>query len=85
MQETSTRKSLTEKQWERIFYRCPCAWAGNPPKPNQAGSIVIDGMKILAAVQFLRRTRLRVISANAPLREIWCSDGGIILVIGLQQ
>lgn len=85
MQETSTRKSLTEKQWERIFYRCPGAWAGNPPSPNQSGSIVIDGRQILAAVQFLHRNRLRVISANAPLPEIWCSDGGIILVIGLQR
>lgn len=85
MRSTSLRKSLTEKQWNRIFYGCPGAWAGNPPEPNRPGCIVIDGNDILAAVQYLNRNRLRVLSAKAPLPEIWCSDGGIILVIGLQQ
>ena len=85
MRETSIRESLTEKQWDRIFYECPGAWAGNKPQPNQAGSIVIDGKQILAAVQHLNRNRLRVLSAKAPLPEIWCSDGGIILAIGLRQ
>jgi len=85
MQGTSIRESLTEKQWDRIFYGCPGAWAGNKPQPNQPGSIVIDGKQILAAVQYLNRNRLRVLSAEAPLPEIWCSNGGIILVIGLRQ
>lgn len=85
MQDTSIRESLTDKQWDRIFYGCPGAWAGNRPRPNQPGSIVIDGEQILATVQYLNRNRLRVLSAKAPLPEIWCSDGGIILVIGLRQ
>jgi hypothetical protein len=82
---SSIRELLTEKQWDRIFYGCPGAWAGNKPEPNSHGSIVIDGKNILAAVQYLNRTRLRVLSAKAPLPEIWCSDGGIILEIGLRQ
>lgn len=41
MRDTSIRESLSEKQWNRIFYGCPGAWAGNKPQPNQAGSIVI--------------------------------------------
>jgi hypothetical protein len=65
MRDSSILESLTEKQWDRIFYSCPGAWAGNKPQPNQTGSVVIDGKNILAA-------------------EIWCSDGGIILVIGLR-
>lgn len=85
MRDTSIRESLTDKQWDRIFYRCPGAWAGNKPQSNTPGTIVIDGKQILAAVQYLNRSRLRVLSANAPLPEIWCSDGGIILVIGLRQ
>lgn len=85
MQDTSIHESLTEKQWDRIFYGCPGAWAGNKPQPNRPGSIVIDGQKILAAVQYLNRNRLRVLSAKPPLPEIWCSEGGIILVIGLRQ
>jgi hypothetical protein len=85
MQDTSIRVSLTENHWDRIFYGCPGAWAGNKPKPNRLGSIVIDGSHILAAVQYLNRNRLRVLCAKAPLPEIWCSDGGIVLVIGLQQ
>ena len=85
MRDTSIRKSLTEKQWDRIFYRCPGAWAGNKPDTNKLGSIVIDGKQILAAVQHLNRNRLRVLSAKAPLPEIWCSDGGIIIVIGIRQ
>lgn len=85
MQDTSIRESMTEKQWNRIFYRCPGAWAGNKPQRNLPGSIVIDGKQILPAVQHLNRNRLRVLSAKAPLPEIWCSDGGIILVIGLRQ
>ena len=85
MRDTSIRESLTEKQWDRIFYGCPGAWAGNKPQPNQAEIIVIDGKQILPAVQYLNRNRLRVLSAKAPLPEICCSDGGIILVIGLRQ
>ncbi len=81
----NARQSLTDKQWDRIFYGCPGAWSGNKPQPNQPGSIVIDGQHILAALQYLNRNRLRVLSAEAPLPEIWCSDGGIILVIGLRQ
>jgi hypothetical protein len=50
MQDTSLRESLTDKQWDRIFYGCPGAWAGNKPKPHSHGSIVIDGRNILAAV-----------------------------------
>ena len=84
MRETSIRESVTEKQWDRIFYGCPGAWAGNKPRPDQSGSIVIDGQYILAAVQYLNRNRLRVLSAKPPLPEIWCSDGGIIIVIGLR-
>lgn len=85
MRDTSIRESLTDKQWDHIFYGCPGAWAANKPQPNRPGSIVIDGKHILPAVQYLNRNRLRVLSANAPLPEIWCSDGGIILVIGLRQ
>jgi hypothetical protein len=85
MQNKWTRESLSEKQWDRIFYGCPGAWAGNKPQPNRPGSLVLDGDHILAAVQHLNRNRLRVLSAKAPLAEIWCSDGGIILVIGLRQ
>ena len=85
MRDGSIRDCLTEKQWDHIFYSCPGAWAGNKPKPNQAGNIVIDGRKILAAVQYLNRQRLRVLYAKAPLTEIWCSDGGIILGIGPRQ
>jgi hypothetical protein len=85
MRDGSIRDCLTEKQWDHIFYACPGAWAGNKPKPNQAGNIVIDGRKILAAVQYLNRQRLRVLYAKAPLTEIWCSDGGIILGIGLRH
>ena len=83
MRDTSIRESLTDKQWDSIFYGCPGAWAGTKPKPNSHGSIVIDGGKILAAVQYLNRQRLRVLYAKAPLPEIWCS-GGIILGIGLR-
>ena len=64
MQDASIHESLTDKQWDRIFYRCPGAWAG---------------------IQYLNRNRLRVLSAKAPLPEIWCSDGGIIIEIGLWQ
>ena len=85
MRDTSIRESLTDKQWDRIFYACPGAWAGNKPKPNSHGTIVIDGGKILAAVQYLNRQRLRVLYAKAPLPEIWCSDRGIILGIGLRH
>ena len=85
MRDKSIRESLTEKQWDRIFYGCPGAWAGNKPQSNRSGTIVIDGKQILAAVQYLNRNRLRVLSAKAPLPEIWCSDGGIIIVIGLRQ
>lgn len=28
MRDTSIRESLTQKQWDRIFYSCPGAWAG---------------------------------------------------------
>ena len=55
MRDTSIRESLTPEQWDRIFYGCPGAWAGNKPEPNQAGTIVIDGRNILAAVQYLNR------------------------------
>jgi hypothetical protein len=41
MRDTSVRESLTQKQWDRIFYACPGAWAGNKPKPHSHGSIVI--------------------------------------------
>jgi hypothetical protein len=85
MRDSSIRESLTQSQWNRIFYGCPGAWAGNPPKPDQPGIIVIDGTKISAAVQFLNRNHVRVLSAKAPLPEIWCADGGIILIITLQQ
>lgn len=85
MRDTSIRESLTQKQWDRIFYGCPGAWAGNKPEPNQAGTIVIDGGNILAAVQYLNRQRLRVLYAKAPLPGIWCSDDGIILGIGLRR
>jgi hypothetical protein len=85
MRDTSIRESLTGKQWDRIFYGCPGAWAGNRPQQNEPGSIVIDGKQILPAVQYLNRNRLRVLCAKAPLPEIWCSDGGIIIVIGLRQ
>jgi len=84
MQDASIRECLTLKQWDRIFYGCPGAWTGNKPKPNSHGSIVIDGGNILAAVQYLNRQRLRVLYAKAPLPEIWCSDCGIILGIGLR-
>jgi hypothetical protein len=84
MRDTSVRESLTDKQWDQIFYGCPGAWAGNKPKPNSHGTIVIDGGNILAAVQYLNRNRFRVLYAKAPLPEIWCSDGGIILGIGLR-
>ena len=84
MRDTSVRESLTDKQWDRIFYGCPGAWAGNKPKPDSHGSIVIDGGNILAAVQYINRQRLRVLYAKAPLPESWCSDGGIILGIGLR-
>ena len=50
MQETSIRKSLTATQWDRIFYGCPGAWAGNKPEPNQAGTVVIDGGKVSEVV-----------------------------------
>ena len=56
MRDNSIRESLTDKQWDRIFYGCPGAWAGNKPKPNSHGSIVIDGGNILAAVQYLNRS-----------------------------
>ncbi len=85
MRNKATGESLTDKQWDRIFDRCPGAWAGNPPKPDQPGSIVIDGTKIAAAVQFLNRNHVGVLSAKAPLPEIWCADGGIILIISLKQ
>jgi hypothetical protein len=85
MRDTSIRESLTDKQWDRIFYGCPGAWGGNKPEPNLPGSIVIAGSSILAAGQFFNRHRLRVLCAKPPLPEIWCSDGGIILVIGLRQ
>lgn len=85
MQDTSLRESLTDKQWDRIFYGCPGAWAGNKPKVNSHGSIVIDGGNILAAVQYLNRHRVRVLCAKPPLPELWCSDGGIVLVIGLRE
>jgi hypothetical protein len=85
MRDASIRESLTDKQWDRIFYCCPGAWAGNKPESNASGSIVIDGKHILPAVQYLNRNRLRVLSAKAPLPEIWCSDGGIIIEIGLRQ
>ena len=85
MQDLSIRESLTNKQWDRIFFGCPGAWAGNKPKPNSHGTIVIDGGNILAAVQYLNRNRLRVLYAKAPLQEIWCSGGGIILGIGLRN
>ena len=84
MRKTAIRESLTQKQWDRIFYGCPGAWAGNKPKPNSHGNIVINGSNILAAVQYLNRQRLRVLYAKAPLPETWCSDGGIILGIGLR-
>src|SRR5260370_6067354 len=84
MRDTSIRESLTDKQWDRIFFSCPGAWAGNKPKPNSHGSIVIDGGKILSAVQYLSLQRLRVLYANAPLPQIWCSDDGIILGIALR-
>ena len=29
MRDASIRESLTQKQWDRIFYSCPGAWAGN--------------------------------------------------------
>lgn len=85
MRDTSIHESLTQKQWDRIFYGCPGAWAGNKPEPNTSGSILIDGSHILPAVRYLNRNRLRVLCAKAPLPEIWCSDGGIMLVIGLRQ
>ena len=85
MRDVSIREFLTQKQWDRIFYGCPGAWAGNKPKPNSHGSIVIDVGNILAAVQYLNRNRFRVLYAKAPLPEIWCSDGGIILGIGLRH
>ena len=85
MRDTSIRESLTPAQWDRIFYGCPGAWAGNKPEPKQAGTIVIDGRNILAAVQYLNRQRLRVLYAKAPLPDIWCSDHGIILGIGLRR
>ena len=78
MRDASIRESLTQKQWDRIFYGCPGAWAGNQPKPNSHGNIVIDGGKILAAVQYLNRNRLPRRVRKAPLPQIWCSDGGII-------
>jgi hypothetical protein len=84
MRETSIRESLTDGQWDRIFYGCPGAWAGNRPKPYSNGSIAIDGGNILAAVQYLNRQRLRVLYAKAPLPELWYSDRGIILGIGLR-
>jgi hypothetical protein len=84
MRDSSILESLTEKQWDRIFYSCPGAWAGNKPQLNQTGCVVIDGKNILAAVQYLNRQRLRILYAKAPLPEIWCSDGGIILGIGLR-
>ena len=70
MRDTSVRESLTEKQRDCIFYSCPGAWAGNKPQPDRPGSIVIDGKNILAAVLYLNRNRLRVLSAKAPLPEI---------------
>jgi hypothetical protein len=70
MRGNSIRESLTDAEWDRIFYGCPGAWAGNKPKPNSQGTIVIDGGNILAAVQYLDRNRLRVLYAKAPLQEI---------------
>jgi len=84
MKETSIRETLTPEQWDRIFYDCTGSWAGNKPEPNRPGNIIIDGKDILAATRHLNRNRLRILSAKAPLPEIWCSDG-IILVIGLRQ
>jgi hypothetical protein len=66
MRDASIRESLTQEQWDRIFYECPGAWAGNKPEPNSHGSIVIDGGNILAAVQDLNRQRLRVLYAKKP-------------------
>jgi hypothetical protein len=85
MRDASIRESLTQKQWDRIFYGCPGTWASNKPEPHFRGSIVIDGGNILAAVQYLNRQRLRVMYAKAPFPGIWRSDGGIILGIGLQH
>jgi hypothetical protein len=85
MRDASIREFLTDKQWDRVFYHCPGAWAGNKPQSDQPGNIVIDGKNILDAVRYLNRKRLRVLSAKAPLPEIWCSDGGIILVIDLRR
>ena len=48
MRDTCIRESLTQKQWDCIFYLCPGAWAGNKPEPNCHGSIVIDGAGITA-------------------------------------
>jgi hypothetical protein len=84
MRDASVREALTQEQWDRIFHGCPGAWAGNKPELNQPGGIVIDGKNIVAAVRYLNRNRLRVLAAKAPLPEIWCSDGGIVLVIGLR-
>ena len=33
MQDASIRESLTQKQWDRIFYGCPAAWAGTTLNP----------------------------------------------------
>ncbi len=64
--------------------RLPRRLGGKQTQTKLHGSIVIDGGNILAAVQYLNRQRLRVLYAKAPLPEIWCSDGGIILGIGLR-
>ena len=69
MRDTSIRESLPDKQWDRIFYSCPGAWAGNKPKPNSHGNMVINGGNILAAVQYLNRQRLRVLYAKAFRRR----------------
>src|SRR5260370_30698435 len=73
MRDTSVRESLTDKQWDRIFFSCPGAWAGSKPKPNSHGTIVIDGGRILAAVQYLNRQRLPGLDPKAPLPHICAS------------
>lgn len=60
---------MTEKRFREIMRNCPGAWLGCGPDitTSYAGHITVDVARVIPAVRYLRKKRVKIAETSLPL------------------